>query len=56
VIDANIGNQSGVFPTGGGIGRGVVAVPEPAALSLLLALGLPLRGFSRRRLRRLRAG
>jgi len=41
VIDANIGNQSGVFPTGGGIegaSSGVAAVPEPASISLL-ALG-----------------
>jgi autotransporter-associated beta strand protein len=37
VIDANIGNQNGfVFPTAGGIdGLSTVAVPEPAAFSLL---------------------
>jgi hypothetical protein len=39
IIDANIGNQSGVFPTAGGIGAGggsgVAAVPESAGLTLL---------------------
>jgi len=41
VIDANVGNQNGVFFTGSGFGAegsGVAAVPEPAAISLL-ALG-----------------
>jgi hypothetical protein len=38
VIDANIGNQSGVFPTGSGVGESisVVAVPEPTLLGLTL--------------------
>jgi hypothetical protein len=47
VIDANIGNQNGfVFPTAGGIDKdsAVIAIPEPAAVILLLPWGLPLRG------------
>jgi autotransporter-associated beta strand protein len=45
VIDANIGNQNGVFFTGGGIGdggSGVAAVPEPAVGSLLVIPALAL--------------
>jgi hypothetical protein len=54
VIDANIGNQNGVFPTSGGIGgsggglSGVSAVPEPAAFSAL-SLGAVLLSARRRR-------
>jgi hypothetical protein len=54
VIDANIGNQSGVFPTasGGPVG-GVSAVPEPTAISLigvaLMALTARRRGRGGRR-------
>jgi hypothetical protein len=45
VIDANIGNQNGIFFTGGGVSGGpasaglVTAVPEPAAAFSLGALG-----------------
>jgi hypothetical protein len=49
VIDANIGNQNGVFPTTGGMTDGAVAVPEPSILTLILAPTWPLRG---RRMRR----
>jgi hypothetical protein len=45
VIDANVGNQNGVFFTGGGIGvggSGVAAVPEPAIGSLLMIPALAL--------------
>jgi hypothetical protein len=52
VIDANIGNQSGVFPTGGGISgggmAGVSAVPEPAAFSILGMGATALLGRRRR--------
>jgi autotransporter-associated beta strand protein len=53
VIDANIGNQSGTFPTGEGIaaggGNGVTFVPEPvtAALLILPALAMLQRQRSR---------
>jgi autotransporter-associated beta strand protein len=52
VIDANIGNQSGVFYTSGGLSdgpSGVTAVPEPAAGGLLMISAALL---SRRRSRR----
>ncbi len=52
VIDANIGNQNGVFFTSGGAGSGagesVVAVPEPATLALL-SVAATLRVARRRR-------
>jgi autotransporter-associated beta strand protein len=55
VIDANIGNQSGVFPTAGGIEgggglssvSGVSAVPEPAATGIIM--GLASAALMRRR-------
>jgi fibronectin-binding autotransporter adhesin len=54
VIDANIGNQNGVFPTASGLGggvSGVSAVPEPAGISMIaLAVG----GLASRRRRRQR--
>jgi autotransporter-associated beta strand protein len=55
VIDANIGNQNGIFPTGGGIDlggggvSGVSAVPEPASLTLLAAGAACILGRRRRR-------
>jgi autotransporter-associated beta strand protein len=56
VIDANIGNQSGVFPTAGGADvalSGASAVPEPAgaAIVLLGVGGYSIAGRSRRRQR-----
>jgi autotransporter-associated beta strand protein len=52
VIDANIGNQSGVFYTSGGLSggpSGVTAVPEPAAGGLLMiSAALLVRRRSRR--------
>jgi hypothetical protein len=62
VIDANIGNQNGVFPTAsggpasdfGGLSRAagpVSAVPEPAASGILLALALPFLRRKRDRTR-----
>jgi hypothetical protein len=58
VIDANIGNQSGVFPTASGGPAsagpgGVSAVPEPGSLSAITMILAALGGSSRRR-RRLR--
>jgi hypothetical protein len=53
VIDANIGNQNGSYPTGGGIDgggpSGVSAVPEPASLSAIVLLLGTLRTRRRRR-------
>ncbi len=54
VIDANIGIQNGVFPTGNGIKAGgtvsVSAVPEPTGVGLFLAaLGCSVTGSRRRR-------
>jgi autotransporter-associated beta strand protein len=53
-IDANIGNQTGVFPTGGGVEggggvSGVSAVPEPASLGVLGIGAIGLMGSRRRR-------
>jgi hypothetical protein len=47
VIDANIGNQNGIFPTAGGE-SGVTAVPEPSSVALVLA-GTAFLGSRRRR-------
>jgi hypothetical protein len=51
VIDANIGNQNGIFPTAGGIGQisGVSAVPEPAGLAIISLLVPALLDRRRRR-------
>jgi autotransporter-associated beta strand protein len=53
VIDANIGNQNGSYPTGGGIDgggpSGVSAVPEPASLSAIAIILTTLGGRRRRR-------
>jgi hypothetical protein len=53
VIDANIGNQNGIYPTGGGIDgggpSGVSAVPEPASLSAIAMILGTLRTRRRRR-------
>jgi hypothetical protein len=55
VIDANIGNQNGVFPTAGSIAgsggglSGVSAVPEPASLSVLSLGAVALMSRRRRR-------
>jgi hypothetical protein len=44
VIDANIGNQSGVFfTTGGSTSAGLFAVPEPVLTTVPIALLWPLR-------------
>jgi hypothetical protein len=54
VIDANIGNQNGVFFTAGGVVdgggvSGVSAVPEPASLTILGLGAMGLMGSRRRR-------
>jgi hypothetical protein len=53
IIDVNIGNQvAGIIPPASGIESAITSVPEPtgtAAVALLLAAGLPLRGKRRRR-------
>jgi autotransporter-associated beta strand protein len=40
-IDSNIGTQGAQFPTAGGIGGGVSAVPEPGAVMLFLIAAMP---------------
>jgi autotransporter-associated beta strand protein len=52
IIDANIGNQSGIFPTAGGV-EGVVAIPEPAACGVLLSGAVWASARRRARRRRL---
>jgi hypothetical protein len=46
IIDSNLGNQSGVFPTAGSALSGVASVPEPTGALLILG---PLLSLSRRR-------
>jgi hypothetical protein len=52
VIDANIGNQSGVFSTAAGVssggGSGVAAVPEPAAALTVISLATTVGAMRRR--------
>jgi hypothetical protein len=50
VIDANIGNQNGIFPTAGGAESlgGVTAVPEPTSIAGV-AIGLLTMASRRRR-------
>jgi hypothetical protein len=50
VIDANIGNQNAVFPTGSGIGLGMntVAVPEPTGPGIVMGVATFLMARRRR--------
>src|SRR4029434_3618179 len=53
IIDFNVGIQGAPFPTGSGAQSGVVAVPEPSTVCLLVTCGVA--GRRRRKNRRANA-